>query len=131
VERALDSARVIGTRVSVEPPSYVGVRVDARVRAQPDADVERVERDAITALFRYFNPLSGGPEARGWPLGRPVQSGEVYSVLSRVPGVDYVDRVVLFRADPRDGSVGEPTDRIDLASTHLVISVEHLVEAST
>jgi predicted phage baseplate assembly protein len=127
VERALDTARVIGARVSVEPPSYVGVRIDAQVRAHADADVEKVEREATAALYRYFNPLSGGPSGNGWPLGRPVQNGEVYSVLSRVPGVDYVDRVVLFRADPRNGSVGEPTDRIDLAATHLVISVEHLI----
>ncbi len=129
VGKALEAARVIGARISVEPPSYVGIRVDAVVRAREDADIDRVERESTAALYRYFNPLVGGPDRSGWPLGRPVQSGEVYSVLGRVPGVDYVDRVALFRADPRDGAFGEPVDRIELAPTNLVISVEHLVDA--
>ena len=127
VVSALDSARVIGTRVSVEPPSYVGIRVDARVRSKPGVDAAVLERDATRALFEYYNPLTGGPGGTGWPLGRPVQAGEVYSVLSRVPGMDYVEEVVLFRANPLDGSISAPQDRIDLAATHLVVSVEHSV----
>ena len=48
-------------------------------------------------------------------------------VLARVPGLDYVEEVVLFRASPLDRSVSAPQDRIDLAATHLVVSVEHAV----
>jgi predicted phage baseplate assembly protein len=127
VVRALDERRVVGVRVSVEPPSYVGVRVDAQVRGRSDADPERVERDAVTALFNYFNPLTGGPDGRGWPFGRPVQVGEVYAVLGRVPGIDFVDEAVLFRVNPVTGELSEPQERIDLAPTHLVFSVEHQV----
>lgn len=127
VVRALDRARVLGARVSVEPPSYVGIRVDARVRARPGVDAAFLERDAVQALYEYYNPLTGGPAGDGWPLGRPVQSGEVYSVLSRVSGIDYVEDVALFRASPLDGSISAPQDRIDLAATHLVVSVEHSV----
>jgi predicted phage baseplate assembly protein len=127
VLRVLDEARVIGTRVVVEPPSYVGIRVDARVRASHGADSAAVERDGVAALFRYFHPLTGGPAGDGWPLGRPIQPGEVHAVLARVPGVDYVEEVVLFRANPLDRSISEPQDRIDLAGTHVVFSVEHSV----
>jgi len=127
VVAALDRARVIGTRVSVEPPSYVGIRVDARVRPRPGVDAAELEHAGVAALFAYFNPLSGGPGGTGWPLGRPVQAGEAYAVLSRVPGVDYIQEVVLFRANPLDGSTSVPHERIDLAATHLVVSVEHSV----
>jgi predicted phage baseplate assembly protein len=127
VARALDGRRVVGVRVSVEPPSYVGVRVDAQVRRRPDTDPERVERQAVEALFGYFNPLTGGPDGRGWPFGRPVQVGEVYSVLARVDGIDFVDEAVLFRVNPVTGELSEPQDRIDLEATHLVFSVEHQV----
>jgi predicted phage baseplate assembly protein len=127
VVRALESTRVVGVRVSVEPPSYVGIRIDARVRARPDADAARVESDALDALYRYFHPISGGPERTGWPLGRPVQPGEVHGVLGRVPGLDYVEDVVLFRANPLDRSISAPQDRIDLGGTHVVLSVEHSV----
>ncbi|HEU4424868.1 MAG TPA: putative baseplate assembly protein, partial [Pilimelia sp.] len=130
VVRVLDQRRVVGVRVSVEPPSYVGVRVDAQVRSRPDVDPERVEREAVTALFAYFNPLTGGPDGRGWPFGRPVQVGEVYAVLGRVPGIDFVDEAVLFRVNPVTGELSEPQDRIDLEATHLVFSVEHQVYVS-
>jgi predicted phage baseplate assembly protein len=130
VVRALDERRVVGVRVSVEPPSYVGVRVDAQVRARPDADRDRVERDAVVALYGYFNPLTGGPDGRGWPFGRPVQVGEVYAVLARVDGIDFVDEAVLFRVNPVTGELSDPQERIDLEDTHLVFSVEHQVYAS-
>jgi hypothetical protein len=119
---------LVGTRVIVEPPSYIGVRVDARVRARRGSDPVAVERDATQALFDYFSPYIGGPDREGWPLGRPVQANEVYAVLARVPGLDYVEAVALFRADPRDKSILPPVDRIDLAETNLVLSVEHQVD---
>jgi baseplate J-like protein len=127
VVRALEERRVVGIRVSVEPPSYVGVRVDARVRGRPDADPDRLERDAVAALYGYFNPLTGGPEGRGWPFGRPVQVGEVYAVLGKVSGIDFVDEAVLFRVNPVTGELSDPQERIDLEATHLVFSVEHQV----
>ncbi|HLL64139.1 MAG TPA: putative baseplate assembly protein [Micromonosporaceae bacterium] len=130
VVRALDERRVVGVRANVEPPSYVGVRVDARVRCRPDADPQRIESDAVTALFGYFNPLTGGPDGRGWPFGRPVQVGEVYAVLGRVGGIDFVDEAVLFRVNPVTGELSDPQDRIELEPTHLVFSVEHQVYAT-
>jgi hypothetical protein len=127
VLRALDERRMVGVRVSVEPPSYLGVRVDARIRARPDVDPERLERAALAALYDYFSPLTGGPGGGGWPFGRPVQVGEVYAVLGRVSGVDFVEEAVLFRANPVTAEVSEPQDRLDLEPTHLVFSVEHQV----
>ncbi len=127
VLKTLEHARLVGVRISVEPPSYVGIRVDARVRSTQDADPDRLERDALAALYRYFNPLTGGPDGTGWPFGRPVQVGEVYSVLARVPGIDFVDEAVLSRANPVKGEVSDPEDRLELEPTHLVLSVEHHV----
>lgn len=124
---AIEAARVVGFRVAVEPPSYVGIRVDARARARPGADPRTVEQDAVAALYRYFSPLTGGPDGTGWPLGRPVQPGEAHAVLSRVPGIDYVEEVLLLRANPIDRSVSAPQDRIALEPTHVVLSVEHAV----
>ncbi|WP_028048512.1 putative baseplate assembly protein [Cellulomonas sp. URHD0024] len=127
VLRALDETRVVGVRISVEPPSYVGIRIDARVRARPDSEPAELERACLTALYRYYDPLTGGPDGTGWPLGRPVQPGEVHGVLGRVPGLDFVEAVVLCRANPLDGSISAPQDRIDLDDTHVVLSVEHSV----
>ena len=72
----------------------------------------------------------GGPEAAGWPFGRPVQSGEVFAVLQRLAGVEMVEEVRLFGADPLTGRRGEPVQRIDLGRHALVFSFEHQVRVA-
>ena len=43
-------------------------------------------------MQEFFDPLRGGPEKTGWPFGRDVYVSEVYALLDRLPGVDYVTR---------------------------------------
>jgi predicted phage baseplate assembly protein len=125
----LDARRCVGARVVVEPPRYQGVTVVARIRASARANPTRLGRDAVTALYAYIDPLTGGPDGKGWPFGRPVHVGEVYSVLQRVHGVEYVEEARLFAADPITGQRGEPTDRIDVDRDALVFSFGHQVRA--
>ncbi|MEV8456200.1 putative baseplate assembly protein [Streptomyces sp. NPDC052095] len=121
----LEERRPIGARLVVERPFYQGVTVVASVQARRGAVAERVREEALTALYSYFNPLSGGPGGDGWPFGRPVQSGEAFAVLQQVPGVDLVEDVRLFPADPVNGQRGEPTTKIALDRHALVFSYEH------
>jgi predicted phage baseplate assembly protein len=129
IANRLDSTRLVGTRLLIEPPYYQGVTVVARVQARPTASPSRVENDALKALYGYLHPITGGPEGGGWPFGRPVQSGEIYGVLQRVPGVDLVEEVLLFGANPVTGERGPAMDRIDLGHDALVFSYEHAVAA--
>ncbi|MEU3610524.1 putative baseplate assembly protein [Streptomyces sp. NPDC035033] len=122
----LDARRPVGARVVVEPPFYQGVTFVATVQASRGATAERVREEALAALDGYFNALTGGPAGDGWPFGRPVQTGEAYAVLQRVPGVDLVDDVRLYRADPVTGQRTEvPDGRIALDRHALVFSYDH------
>lgn len=127
ITRYLDERRPIGTRLSVGPPYYQGVTVVATVHAFRGADTERVRREAHDALYRHLDPLTGGVHGTGWPFGRPVQAGELFASLQRVPGVELVDEVLLYPADPLTGQRGDPTDRIDLQPPSLVFSFDHRV----
>lgn len=127
ITRHLDERRLIGTRLAVGPPYYQGITVVATVHAFRGVDTDRVRRRAHDALYRHLDPLTGGADGQGWPFGRPVQSGEVFAVLQRVPGVELVDEVVLHPADPLTGKRGDPTDRIDLERPSLVFSYDHRV----
>ena len=89
----------------------------ARTDASPFDDV----------AFEYTNPLTGGPEGAGWPFGRPVQVGEVFAVLQRVRGVDLVEDVRLFGADPVTGRRGSETSRLELPANSLAFSYQHMV----
>jgi predicted phage baseplate assembly protein len=125
----LDARRCVGARVVVEPPRYQGVTVVARVRASSRVSPARLARDASAALYRYIDPLTGGPDGAGWPFGRPVHVGEVYAVLQRVHGVEFVEDARLFAADPITGQRGEQTERIEVDRDALVFSFGHQVRA--
>ncbi|MFD9702950.1 putative baseplate assembly protein [Lentzea sp. NPDC059081] len=123
----LDQVRLIGTTVLVEPPLYRGVTVVARVQARRGVNAERVHDEATEALYAFFNPLTGGTEGKGWPFGRAVHEGEVYGVLQRIRGVEMVEQVLLFGANPLTGERGPATSRLELDPSSLVFSYEHQV----
>ncbi|HEX6660004.1 MAG TPA: putative baseplate assembly protein [Ilumatobacter sp.] len=131
IAERLEDSRIIGSVVHVEPPTYQGVTVVARLRSTPRADPERVRSEATAALHRYFDPLVGGPNGKGWPWGRPAQAGDAFSVLQRIAGVDVVEDVRLFGANPVTGERGEATARLELAANSLVFSYEHQVRVVT
>lgn len=127
IVETLEERRTVGARMVVEPPSYQGVTVVARLAPTLRTAPAMLELEALRALNRYFDPLTGGPDGTGWPFGRPVQTGEVYAVLQRLPGTDLVEDVRLFAADPITGKRGEPVPRIDLDPNALVFSFRHQV----
>src|SRR2546427_84835 len=127
IARRLEESRVIGTRVLVEPPVYRGVTVVAKLRPRPSANPSRLQSDALEALFQYFHPISGGPDRNGWPFGRPVHVGEVYSVLQGLRGTELVEDARLFGADPVTGQRGQAVQRLVIEPNALVYSYEHQV----
>ncbi|WP_426562070.1 putative baseplate assembly protein [Angustibacter sp. McL0619] len=124
----LDDRRIVGTRLLVEPPVYHGVTIVAMIRGTNQVRPEILRDAALEALYGYYHPTRGGPAGDGWPFGRPVVLGEVFAVLQRVPGVDVVEDVALFPADPRTGHRGESTQRIELGRGSLVFSFEHQIK---
>ena len=124
----LDEAKVAGVRLLLEPPRYRGVTVVARLIARPRVSADTVTADALDALYRLLNPLpGGGPDGTGWPFGRPVQHGEIFAALRDVRGVELVEDLRLFGADPVTGKRGAETQRLTLDPHSLVFSFEHHV----
>lgn len=89
----LDERRLVTTRHHVVKPDFLQVTIEANLHLQEDALWVTVRPNADEGLFNFFNPLSGGPEDNGWPLGRAVYESEVYQRLEQIPGVDYVTNV--------------------------------------
>ncbi len=124
----LDHVRVIGTTVLVEPPRYRGVTVVARLTALTRADRRRISADALDGLYRFLNPLpGGGPDGLGWPFGRSVRIGDIYGVLQAVRGVEFVEEVRLFTADPVTGKRGTEQPNITVEPNSLIYSFDHQV----
>ncbi len=123
----LDRRRVIGTRLVVEPPTYLGLRVDADVTPLPDANPADVETEVNIALRRYFHPVAGGRNGTGWEFGRDVRVSEVYAVIQRVAGVDIVQNVELFVVNPESGESESAGDVVELFDTDLLLPANHQI----
>lgn len=123
----LEECRVIGTRVVIEPPVYRGLTIVAKIKARPRTDPAQVQAEALKALYEYFNPITGGPDGTGWPFGRPVNVGEVFSVLQALKGTEIVEDARLFGADPVTGQRGGQAPRLEVEPHALVFSYEHQV----
>jgi hypothetical protein len=86
---------LLGVRQHVAEPVWAPVAAEVLVQRREDADDDDV-RDAVAAeLARFLDPLAGGDEGGGWPFGRDVYTSELYQLLGRLPGVDYVADVRL------------------------------------
>ena len=127
IAAALDATRLVGTRVMIEPPTYQGVTVVAQVRARPKTSPTRLRDEAAEVLHRYFNPLVGGPDGTGWPWGRPIQAGEAYAALQEIRGVDFVEEIRVFGANPVTGERGAATTRIELSPSAIAFSYAHQI----
>lgn len=128
IGRRLDECRLIGSRVLVEVPHYRGLSVAAWLRSRPRESVTRIQEQALEALYLYFNPVTGGPDRQGWPFGRPVNVGDVYSLLQGLRGVELVDDVRLYGADPVTSEHGEAVWRLELQPHELIFSYNHQVQ---
>jgi predicted phage baseplate assembly protein len=129
ISEALDERRLVGTRLLVAPPVYVGLTVVVDVRSRDRYDADIVRDDVLRAIYGLLDPLTGGPDGTGWPFGRSVQSHEVHAALAQISGVDMAQEisVTLFPADATTGRRQQPVQRLDLPGNGLVFSYEHQV----
>ncbi len=91
----LEPRRLLTTRHHVVGPTYAPIKAKIVVTPRTDA-LEEVLRERIQKALRGFlDPLTGGPGGNGWPFGRDVYLSELYELVDRVPGVDYVCKITL------------------------------------
>jgi predicted phage baseplate assembly protein len=96
----LDERRLLGVQVRCLEPNYVGVSVQTEVALEPEYNNYRAQEEILfklrVALYRFFNPLIGGPDGKGWPFGRPVYPSDIVTLFQQTPGVRYLGVVQLF-----------------------------------
>jgi hypothetical protein len=125
VSAYLNPRRVVGTRIEVTGPEYLEVAVIAEVKAFTGQNKITVADVVSTALQNFLDPLHGGPEAKGWPLGRDVYVSEVVEVIAAVPGVDHVLWIELEVA-----GCGAQCGNVCLRPLALTVSGSHRIKVS-
>jgi predicted phage baseplate assembly protein len=124
----LERRRILGTSIRVGTPYYQGVTVAALIAARPGRPVSLVRERAMNLLYRFINPLVGGPDGRGWPFDTDLNSATLYQLLEAVEGVERVDEVLLFEYDLRNNErVGFAREFVKLERDSLFLSAAHRV----
>ena len=85
------------SRMTVSAPRRRTIDVAAWIVREPFGlqRTDALRAAATAALAEYLDPVHGGPDGDGWPVGGPVYRSALYDVLERVPGVDHVHRLAV------------------------------------
>jgi len=130
VEADLEPRRLLTTRVHVTGPRYLPLTIKATVAPWSDerlpeegAGPNNVADRVVTAVKKFLDPLEGGDDGKGWPFGRNVFVSEIYQLIDRLPGIDYVKAVSLIPDDPIGVDV-KPYELVDARMTTADVAVE-------
>jgi predicted phage baseplate assembly protein len=102
IENYMRERKPLGIQVRLQEPEYVGVSVQTEVALEPQYNNPRAQEEIRTrllvALYRFLNPLTGGIDRQGWPLGRPVSPSDILALCQnqKIPGLRYLGVVKLF-----------------------------------
>jgi predicted phage baseplate assembly protein len=134
VAQYLDERRVIGMSLELMPVKLRGVSVVVNVQAAMNADLERVEQDVAYALYTYLNPLVGGSTeglGEGWEFGRALNQGELFGIVRKIPGVEFIKILRVYETDLATGKQDpKPAGTyLQLVEDEVIASGTHIVKA--
>ncbi len=123
IKALLNERRLLTVRVHVAAPVYRSVDITAKVALQDNVDPTAVRDDALERTRAFVDPLDGGQDGRGWPLGRALYQSELFQILEGTAGVDHViEARMLVGGVEQDDLVLRPWELI--AAGSLTIAVE-------
>lgn len=122
----LEEWRLLTTRLHIVGPDYVRLKIRAQLYLEDGANPKTVRDKAKEEVEKFFNPLNSAPywDGKGWPFGRNVYVSELYQLLDRMPGVDYVQGVEL-KAD--DTQISPEVHTADNNLTSIILNNYELV----
>lgn len=122
VARYMEPRRLVTSELHVRPPAYRRLTVHATLHLACASDVaDDVIKRAIARINAFIDPLTGGPDGGGWPIGRTVYRNELLALVASIEGVARVTDFGL------NGPCGEGTccDNLVLCTDELVRPGRH------
>jgi hypothetical protein len=90
----LDPRRLVTTEIYVRGPEYVSVYVSVGIQVQGGFFADVVRQEVQDRLKGYLSSLPpGGADGKGWPLKKRLIQKDLEAVVTRVPGVEFVDSI--------------------------------------
>ncbi|GLY29479.1 putative baseplate assembly protein [Kineosporia sp. NBRC 101731] len=130
VTAGLEPRRLVGSRIELTTPYYIGVAVEVSVRAATGHSAAAVRQTAEETLRTWLDPLHGGADRSGWPFDRHLTGSAVVHRLEGLAGVANIEDVRLYEYDLRRGErVGPVRDVLTLDADSLFLPGELMVVA--
>jgi len=134
----LDERRLLTTRLHVNNPQFHWVTVEVDVKAQPGVDTISLRDTILRRLYRFLNPLTGGSEGAGWPVGRNLRVWEIYQYLQSETGLSprramldlrQLDEmtIAMFAAQPDGSPTGQAINQLPVSRDGVIASGRHHV----
>jgi predicted phage baseplate assembly protein len=124
----LDERRLLTTRLDIRAPAYRYVAARVRLRATPGVEQSVVETEVLNRLYRFLNPLTGGPDGNGWSFGRDLFVSDIYQSLQGTPYVQFIRSVDMFAANPGGRAEGNSVEVLEVVAHGVIASALHQVE---
>ena len=127
VKTFLDRRRVLTCELFLNPPFYVEIGVEqTTVYIRPGEDKENVKKNIIDDLVKFFHPVSGGNDGKGWEIGEDVYLPQVFERISRHPEVSYIEKLNVKRID------GTPSSgvRVEIKEYEIVCAADPTVSGN-
>ncbi len=113
VTQTLEPRRLVGTRIELTTPFYLGVAVATTIRVISGRNAAAVRQDVESLLRTWLDPLRGGTDGRGWPFDRDLSAAAIAHRLEGLEGIAAVEDVHLYEFDLRQGQrLGPPREVI-------------------
>ncbi len=109
VEDYLQQHALLTLKIAVTGPSYHDIPVKIELTTKEGlVDPDNKVYDQVNAsLSGFVHPLTGGPDGKGYPIGRTLHLSELYYLIKKVPGIDHIESVTL------DNKPGEKNFRLE------------------
>lgn len=91
IKKYLFERKVLTNRVHVVDPDYKEIRINMQVVAK-DKKIGDTVRNVIE---KYIDPITGGENKNGWPLGRNLYASDLYYIVEGIKGIDHVKHMEL------------------------------------
>jgi len=85
IRRHLEQYRMLTVPLQVDMPKYRWVKVKLIAQKRADVDSRTVEQSLTHRLYTLINPVTGGPQGRGWPFGVTLTAVDLQRWLQASP----------------------------------------------
>ncbi len=86
---------IIGTILSVVPPTFTSVYMEVAVKNSPFAIVSELTPEIKQSIVDFLDPITGGADHTGWPYNQPLVPQDIKNLLRQINGVESVTDVFI------------------------------------